>query len=133
MEELLQIQEKTTRSSMSNQSRRRVQEPLPKRLPKAAPNSPNEQGERWNHSLEEFMRTSQGKTLPLETQELLSVRLEDLERLHCEQRSNNATQSPKSSGTSQSSLLSIQPLEGAPYQSLPDNAFSDDENASEND
>ena len=112
----LQIQTKTTHSSMYNQCPRRVLEPLPKRLPRVAPNSPNELAGRWNPSPEEFTRTSQDKTSPSETQEPSSVHLEDLERLHCVQRSNNAIPYLRSCATSQSSLLSIQPLEEVPYQ-----------------
>ena len=102
---------------MFNKCPRRVREPQPKPLPEAVPNSPREHEARWNHSPDESMPTSQGKTSPSTTQEHSSGHSEDSEKLPCEQGLSNVIQSPKSCATSQNSLPSPQPLGEEPYLS----------------
>ena len=102
---------------MFNQCPRRVREPQPKQLPKVQHSFPNEQEERWNHSPDESMPTSQGRTYPSTMQEHSSEHSEDSEKLPFGQELSNVLSSPKSCGTSQSCLPSPQPLGEGPYLS----------------
>ena len=102
---------------MFNQCPRRVREPKPKQLPKVQPSFPNEHEGKWNHSPDESMPTSQGKISPSTTPEHSSEHSADSEKQPYEQELSNVIQSPKSCGTSQSSLPSPQPLGEGPYLS----------------
>ena len=102
---------------MFNQCPRRVREPQPKQLPKVQHSFPNEQEERWNHSPDESMPTSQGKMSLSDKSEPSSIHSEDSEKLPFGHGLSNVIQSPKSCGASQICLQSPQPLEGGPYLS----------------
>ena len=102
---------------MFNQCPRRVREPQPKQLPKVQHSFPNEQEERWNHSPDESMPTSQGKMSLSDKSEPLSIHSEDSEKLPFGQGLSNVLSSPKSCATSQSSLPSPQPLGEVPWKS----------------
>ena len=102
---------------MFNQSPRQVREPKPKQLPKVQHSFPNEQEEKWNHSPDESMPTSQGKMSLSDKSEPLSIHSEDSEKLPFGQELSNVLSSPKSCGTSQSSLQSPLPLDGGPWKS----------------
>ena len=110
-------QQNSTALDMSSKCPRQVLEPKPNQLPKVLPNSPSEREGRLNHSPAESMPTSQGRTSPSTMQVPSSEHSEDSERLPYEQELSNVIQSPKSCGTSQSSLQSPQLLDGGLYQS----------------
>ena len=102
---------------MFNQCPRRAHEPKPKQLPRVAPSFPNEREERWNRLPDESMLTLQGKMSRSDKSELSSILSEDSGKQPCEQGLSNVLSSPKSCGTSQSSLQSPQPLDGGLYLS----------------
>ena len=102
---------------MFNQCPRRVREPQPKQLPKVQPSFPSEQEEKWNHSPDESMPTSEGKMSLSDKSEPLSILSEDSGKQPCEQGLSNVLSSPRSCATSQSSLPSPLQLDGGPWKS----------------